>query len=186
MVQVHNLQVNSRTTPTPPPSALDFFVHFNHHQNNKHRALQCGLNYGKNSAKKLTFFQVPIIWVFEATLYLRLRICIYKTCLKLNLFFDESTVQFLKKKICSHVLKEVEIESQLTHIYSMLKRFILIKNMNLSGILDLLDIWSLIRHSGEKFDLNSLFITSVINLSRRWQAIPWTWITTAILWVINI
>jgi len=65
MVQVHNLQVNSRTTPTPPPRALDFFVHFNHHQNNKHRALQCGLNYGKNSAKKLTFL---ICWFIQQIL----------------------------------------------------------------------------------------------------------------------
>ena len=55
MVQVHNLQ-KLIVEPHPPPRALDFFVHFNHHQNNKHRALQCGLNYGKNSAKKLTFF----------------------------------------------------------------------------------------------------------------------------------
>ena len=170
MVQVHNLQVNSRTTPTPPPRALDFFVHFNHHQNNKHRALQCGLNYGKNSAKSLTFF------FYQSSGFLRQHyiwdyvICTYiQNFPKIELFFLKfSPLYNFWKKICSHVLKEVEIESQLTHTYSMLKRFILIKNMNLSGILDLLDIWSLIRHSGEKFDLNSLFITSVINLSRRW------------------
>ena len=87
MVQVHNLQVNSRTTPTPPPRALDFFcVHFNHHQNNKHRALQCGLNNGKNSAKVLTYF------FYQSSGFLRQHyiwdyvICIYKTFLKLNLF----------------------------------------------------------------------------------------------------
>ena len=135
MVQVHNLQVNSRTTPTPPPHALDFFVHFNHHQNNKHRALQCGLNYGKNSAKKLTFF------FYQSSGFLRQHyiwdyVFVYtKLFLTLKFFWNLVHCTIFEKKICSHVLKEVEIESQLTHTYSMLKRFILIKNMNLSGII---------------------------------------------------
>ena len=36
--------------PHPPPRALDFFIHFHHHQNNKHRAASQWAENGKISA----------------------------------------------------------------------------------------------------------------------------------------